>query len=504
MPAPKAMSSSVKTPGFYLKVNLLAAASAVGGGLVTAALVSSKLSTGDITNDTEVRTCYGPDDVARALGQNGPGHLFSVQFFQQVKTIPLDVVSPVPPSGSAATIVHTASGTPSDTNTWELDVAGRTTQVDWYPGEDVDDDFIPRVIGAINAMRPLPAVAAVGDPGEIVIDAAGPGTWGNDILVAVRKIRGTGGTVTAGGTKLAGGSTEFNATNALGALAAKQYTGLGLVTGNTDAADATSSSNAHRLKTHIMGHNEGLDALLQYGFVGMSSTISAVKAAAIARNNEWMSYTFWQGARSLPGEICGADMGNALNAFGVRPNTNRIGNLLLGLVGSYDNKGDKLSGTEREDLLNHGVTPLDFVPNGSDCVIVNPITTRSQDTAGQPDFRAYYQTDTFGVMAISDDLRIATPQQFPNCSITPDLPPGADSLPAGVVERRDVEAFVYSRLRAWVPLGVANGVHLEAAIAAGEVIVEIDASDESQVNIFVPMKILKPLAKFSGVVHKVG
>jgi phage tail sheath gpL-like len=504
MPAPKAMSSSVKTPGFYLKVNLLAAASAVGGGLVTAALISSKLASGTITNDTEVRTCYGPDDVAVALGQNGPGHLFSIQFFQHVKTIPLDVVSPVPPSGSTATIVHTASGTPTDTNTWELDVAGRTTQVDWYPGEDVDDDFIPRVVGAINAMRPLPVVAGTGDPGEVVIDAAGPGTWGNDILTAVRKIRGSGGTLTAGGAALAGGSTEFNATNALGTLSSKQYTGLGLVTGNTDAVLATSSSNAHRLKTHIITHNEGLDALLQYGFVGVSSTITAVKAAAIARNNEWMSYSFWQNARSLPGEIIGADMGDALKAFGIRPNTNRIGNLFPSLFGSFDNKGDKLSGTEREDLLNHGVTPLDFVPNGTDCILVNPITTRSQDSAAQPDFRAYYQTDTFGVMAIADDIRIATPQQFPNCSITPDLPPGQDSLPAGVVERRDVEAFVFSRLRAWVPLGVINGVALEAAITSGEVIVEIDASDESQVNIFIPMKILKPLAKFSGVVHKVG
>lgn len=504
MPAPKAMSSSVKTPGFYLKVNLLAAASAVGGGLVTAALVSSKLASGDITANTEVRTTYGPDDVAQALGPNSPGHLFAVQFFQKVKTIPLDVVSPTPPSGATATITHTVAGAPTDTNSWEIDVAGRTAQVDWYPGEDPDDDFIPRAIGAVNAIRPLPAIAGTGDPGEFVIDATGPGTWGNDIVVAVRKLRGSGGTFTAGGSKLAGGTTEFDATNALAALAAKQYTGIALVTGNTDAVLASNSSNAHRLKTHITTYNEGLDALLQYGFVGCSSSISAVKAAAIARNSEWMSYTFWQNARSLPGELIGADMGDALNAFGLRPNTNRIGNLFPLLFGSYDTKGDKLSGIEREDLLNHGVTPLDFVPNGSECALVNPITTRSQDGAGQPDFRAYYQTDTFGVMAIADDLRISTPQQFPNCSITPDLPPGADSLPAGVVERRDVEAFVYSRLRAWVPLGVANGPALEAAITSGDVIVEIDASDESQVNIFVPLKILKPLAKFSGVVHKVG
>jgi len=502
MPAPKAMSSSVKTPGFYLRVNLLAAASAPGAGLVTAALVAHSVG-GNITANAEVRTCYGPDDVATAIGANSPGRLFADQFFRKVKTIPLDVVAPTAPSGSTATITHVITGTPEDTNTWELEVAGRTTVVDWYAGETIAT-FLARCVAAISAIRPLPAVAGEGDPGELVIDAAGPGTWGNDITTAARKLRGTGGTITAGGATLAGGTTEYTATTALGLLAAKQYTGIGLVTSNTDALLTSTSSNAHRLKAHILGNNEGLDALLQFGFVGCTGALSGVKAAAVARNFEYMAYPYWQNARSLPGEVCGAEMGDALYGFGLRANYNRIGNLHPDLIGSYDTKGDKLSGAEREDLLNNGVTPLDFVRNGSEAVLVSPITTRCRDTSGNPDFRAYYQTDTFGVMAIADDLRIATPQQFPNCSITEDLPPGADSLPAGVVERRDVEAFVFGRLRTWVPIGVADSNQLEAAIAGGEVIVEIDDADASQVNIFVPLKILKPLAKFSGVVHKVG
>jgi len=191
MPAPKAMSSSVKTPGFYLRVNLLAAASAPGAGLVTAALVAHSVG-GNITANAEVRTCYGPDDVATAIGANSPGRLFADQFFRKVKTIPLDVVAPTAPSGSTATITHVITGTPEDTNTWELEVAGRTTVVDWYAGETIAT-FLARCVAAISAIRPLPAVAGEGDPGELVIDAAGPGTWGNDITTAARKLRGTGG-----------------------------------------------------------------------------------------------------------------------------------------------------------------------------------------------------------------------------------------------------------------------------------------------------------------------
>jgi hypothetical protein len=58
--------------------------------------------------------------------------------------------------------------------------------------------------------------------------------------------------------------------------------------------------------------------------------------------------------------------------------------------------------------------------------------------------------------------------------------------------------------RYWVTQGVVKGDALEAAIANGEFIVQVDGTDASQVDIVVPVKIVPPLAKFSIVVNHVG
>lgn len=503
MPAPKAMSSSVKTPGFYLRVNLLAAAANPGLSPARALFIAHKLTTGDITADGEVRTVYGPDDVAVALGEGSPGHLAAIVAFRKYGLLQLDIVAPTAPTGVAATLSLTIVSTPTMTHSFEIDVAGRIVSVDWFAGE-VLATFRARVIAAINSVKPRAWIAAA-NVGAALFDitAVGPGTWGNDIKVRVLRTRGTEVTITGAGN-LASGTGEFNITTALGLVNATQYFAIGVITSNADFALTSASSNLARLKTHIETFNNGLDALLQYGFGGYTGSISTVKAAAIARNSEWMEHCYWQNARSLPCEVLGSELADAVQWFGIRANYNRIGHRHPDLVGSFDKTGDKLTPPEREDLLNNGVTPLDFVSGGEEGYVVSPITTHSIDTGGNPDFRCYYQTDAFGVMAIADDLRTFLPQQYANTSISPNLPEGADSLPEGVVEIRDVESTVYARLRQWVPLGVANGAHLEEQIAAGNVIVEIDASDESQVNIFYPAKIVKPLAKFSGVVHKVG
>ena len=73
-----------------------------------------------------------------------------------------------------------------------------------------------------------------------------------------------------------------------------------------------------------------------------------------------------------------------------------------------------------------------------------------------------------------------------------------------VVERRDVFSFVVERMRTMGRIGWVQIPYLESVIANGELIVEIDATDASQVNIFIPARAVKPLAKFSGVVHKTG
>jgi phage tail sheath gpL-like len=511
MSAPKAMASSIRSPGFYLLINLLAGASNPGTSPLLALLIAQVVGSGDITVDTEVRRCADADAVAVALGEGSPGHLAAIQMFAAYGSLLLDVVAPTAATGAAATITLTISGTPTDENQFQVDLAGRKSDIiSWAVGESIAT-FRSRAIGIINAMRTdlgralLPVTASAGTGGgDLDLDADAHGTWGNDFTVGITRIRGSGGVFTAPAANLSGGTGEFNITTALGSVAVTEYAAIGLATSNADATDATSSSNAERLQLHLEEKKSGLDALLQYGFIGHTGSIANVKAGAIGRNGVDMTYAYAQNAQSLPAELMGWELGDAMRWYQLRPSYNRIANPAPYILGAKSRTADKLLGTEREDLLMNGVTPYDFAPVGTGIVLVAPITTHSLDSGGNNDTRAYYQLETWTFNAVGRDLRTAVPQEFPNASITADLPANADALPEGVVERRDVYAFVVERLRSLARLGWLQTVYLEQVIASGELIVEIDEQDESQVNIFIPSRAVKPLAKFSGVIHKTG
>ena len=372
----------------------------------------------------------------------------------------------------------------------------------WPNGEAVAD-FRTRAIAYINALGDdLPGTASAGAPGVLALTASGPGPWGNDITCGVQFISGgAGATVAAASATLTGGTTEPVFTTALGTIATTQYRLIVGCFSNADAVSTATSSNAERLRDHIQLYDEGLGALLQIGICGLTGSLANAKTSAIDRNAEQMTAIEGLNFQSLPCELAGADAGDQLKWHEIRANYNRINNRLFGLVGSKDPVGDKLSQVELEDLLNNGVSPLNYATGSGDIFVVRPITTHSLD-GSNPDYRALDLPDVHGLYSIAEDLRTALPQEFANASISPDLAAGADPLPAGVVEIRDVKAWTVARLRTWVRLGVVDGVKLAAAIADGSLIVEISSGDPSQVNLFLPLDILAPLAKFSLVVAK--
>ena len=102
-------------------------------------------------------------------------------------------------------------------------------------------------------------------------------------------------------------------------------------------------------------------------------------------------------------------------------------------------------------------------------------------------------------------VAFATPIEFANASISEDLPPNSDPLPPGVVEIKEVRAFVLSRIRTvHVKNGVVDGARLQAAIDNDEFTFEIDSVDPTQVNNVIPLSIIKPLAKIGQVIRQVA
>ncbi len=501
----KAVASSVKTPGTYLVVNLLGGTSNPGSAALRGLIMSPQNVTGgDLTDDTEVRQIFGSDDAAIAFGFGNPGHLAAVLLFRKFGVAAIDVISPAPGAGNVATETITLTGSVSENSTLRFRVHGRTIDVPWNSGEALTV-AATRSVGTINGQAADLFITAVDTgAGVITFNAKGVGPRGNDVRIGCIFITGgTGGGITAGATKnLAGGTVEPDFTVALSTVATTEYRCILAALSNADATDATSGSNAELLSDHIDQFETGNNALLQVGLVGHTGIIADVQGGAIGRNQEAMEYVYFQDSEDLPAEVAGDEMGDTLSAISVRSNANRIGNK-MSLYGPEDPVVSKLTEAEVESLLNNGVTPVDLESNTNEPFLVRPITTHSQD-AGNPDFRALDMSDTYGMYEVATDLRIVLPQEFKNASITPNLPEGDNSLPAGVVEVRDIEGFVTNRLRFWVDAGVVQGPALDAAISNGDLNVDQDAGDPTQVNIFLPLVIVDPLAKLGVVAAKVA
>jgi phage tail sheath gpL-like len=502
MAIPKAVASSVKTPGLYLVVNLLGTPAAPGTSPLRALIMAPKSAAGNITPDTEVRRCNGPTDASAAVGPGTQGHLTAIRLFQRFGLASVDIIAPAASEGAVATATQTFTGPATQSSTIRFRVSGRIIDVPWLAGESVAV-FQARAVLAIGAQGNNLPVTVGGASPDLVYTAKVPGPWGNDIRISATIFGGGGGiAVTANPATLTGGETEPSFAVAFSQVSTREYARIIPCLSNADATDATSGSNGERLGGHIDSLESGGEALLQVGLVGHTGTLANVKAGAIDRNNEAIEYAYGQNWNDLPCEIAGAEAGDAMRCIGIRPNFNRIGNV-HSLYGPTDLVADKLTAAEKEDLLNNGVTPLDVDQLTGVTYLVRPITTHS--TAGPaPDFRAFDLSDTDGMYAVFRDLRAVLPQEFPNCSVSPDLPPGSDPLPAGVVELKDIRQYVLSRLRFWTRQGVVNKAALDLAIENDEVIFEIDEADGSQVNIFLPLSILKPLAKMGVVGSKVA
>lgn len=500
----KAVAPSVKTPGLYLSIDLLGGASNPSNGPLRILIMSPKNSgDGDLTPDTEIRQIFGADDAADAFGAGNPGHLAAKKVFEHNGLALVDVIAPTASAGAAAAETQTFTGTATQNSTIRFRVHGRVIDVPWNNGE-ANTVFVARAVLAINALSDdLFVTVADGTLGDIDYTAKALGPWGNDVLINASIVEGGAGiTISANPAALVGGTTEPSFATALSNIDTVEYRRIILCLSNADATLASSSSNADRLKVHINSLNTGNQAKLQIGAVGHTGSTTDVKTGAINRNEVAFQYIFGRSYEDLPAELAGAEVGDVTRFIALRANYNRIGNK-LNLRGPRDPRSSKLTATEVEDLLNNGVTALDQELVTNEVFVTRPITTHSLDGT-DPDYRCLDMSDVDGVYTVAADLRASVPREFANVSISEDLAPNEDPLPAGIVELKDVRAFYLARLEFWADEGVVNRAALRERIASGDFVFEIDSVDDTQVNNILPFKIVKPLAKQSVVIRKVA
>jgi phage tail sheath gpL-like len=498
-----AVSPLALVPGLYLVANLVSGASNPGTQPLKAALMAPKSSAGTLTVDTELRLIGSAEDAKTAWGTKTPGYAAAVQFFDENPTGIMYGIAPTASAGASAAVSVTFASTPSSSRTVRVTVAGRSVEFPWAASE-VADTVKARGIQYVNGRDDMQCTASSGGVGILTLTFPVAGPWGNDVIYVVELIDGAGGTVGGGQLatgNLAGGTTEPDFTTAFATISGTQFDYIGIAVSNADAQSASATSNPGRLKTHVNGLNTGLNAKLEQGIVGVTGTLASAKTGSIARNEPTMEYIFCMAGQSLPAEWMGAEMGARMREVALYPAKNRIGTVFSGCVGARDLTADTPTPSEGEDALGSGLSLISYNAQG-ESVLMRPVTTHSQDSSGNPDRRCLDTSGPDGTYAVANDIKTALPAEFYQTNVAKDQEPGEEPLPEGVVEERDIKAFVITRLRFWQRRGVVRRDKLDEAIAAGTLIVRVNPSDETQVDIVIPLGIIKPLAKFGVVINK--
>jgi phage tail sheath gpL-like len=508
MATPVAVSPTTLTPGVYLNVDLTAGPSAPGSLAMRALLMAPKSSAGSITANTQLeRGVTDASEVRSLLGPGTPGHLAAVALFRAHPTASLDVIAPTASAGSVATGTITFDDTTPVTaaqtvSTW---IKGEFIEVSWLVGED-EVDIATKLVAAINAISDrVPVVASNGGGtlAVVTLTAKIAGPWGNDVLYRVEMADGTGGAVTAGGSALAGGTTEPDFTTALTNVSSYEYDFILPCVSNADAQSASSSSNPARVEQHIDDLDSGLSAKLQQQVVGLTGALASAQTGAIARNHGPTQYRFTMAGQSIGPEWAGWEVGRRLKEEQIDPAVNRIDDPIEGLFGAADMVADKPTAAEIEAALIDGLSITSYDAQ-LDPYLVAPITTYSQDSDGNRSDKLRYVSGVSGAYAYLKDLRRALKEEFRGAKIHPDLTAEDEELPANVVEVRDIKAFVIAHADTWVSRGVLRRDTLNEVIADGTLSVRINETDDSQVDIVIPFKVIKPLAKLGIVGQRIG
>lgn len=501
MSTPLAVSPSVLSPGLYLKVNLLAGASSPGTGVLRVLFLCPKASTGDLTVQTEIRTGAGEASASTAFGPGTPGHLGAKALYDKYQAAQIDFGAPTAGAGSATgTFAH--SGSPTANTSIEYQIAGETFEVAWNAGE-ANTVMAARLVTTITSKNTiLPVTAVDAGSGNVTITGKVTGRISNDIKIKAKVVTasGTAAITPTSYTALAGGSTDPDFTTILAAAAGREYAFIVLGLSNTDAEVTGSTSNCERLITHINTYDEGLNAKLQTAMFCTTATLANAKLAAIARNEGFCEHVYVENGRCLPVQYAGRETGLWLSALSLESNTNRIGDP-MDMVGSGDTVADNPTTAEIEDALGNGVSICAYDAQG-DLYMVRPVTTYSQDSSGGADRRLLDMNITHAIYIMARDIRSALPQQFPKAKITKDTEAGDDLPPKGVIEERDVKTWLITRLRFWGREGVIVEAFLEEVIVSGELIVEVNDSDPTQLDILIPAKVVPVLAKLGVVVER--
>ncbi len=442
MPIETGVPSNIRSPGSYHTFVFTAAVAGLLALPQRVALVGMKSAAGTATAEQPVEVFDGTDADAK-FGAGSELALMCRKAFEQGMmnggAMPKIWGCPIaePGAGTAHAKTLTFTGPATQDGNVEFTVAGRPIIVGVANGASANTIAAAVEKALDSKANTLPVTAGVA-AAVVTCTHVTKGENGQDVDYTTKKLPTGVGLAYADG---AAGAGVVDITNALDALLDKDYDAVAIA--NRKAADIT---DAKANTTIAWGFAQ---KRYRHIVMGDPTTLSAAQTLAAASNDYTVIIASCEDSPSLPGEIATAV---AVYAWAKdRPNANcDYGKLALyppPLASSV------FTATERESLLEAGVTPLIPTAEGDALQIVRLVTTKVT-TNSAPDYATFdlAVTRTAAYRARQIDARYA--QEFPQelMVVDPDDPSnvllrvadmifGVDTTMEAARMLRDVEAL---------------------------------------------------------------
>lgn len=499
-----AVDPTSRRPGVGLAINLRSGTSTQLTGTQRILLLSTKnASGGSATVDTVIyEAVANADAVATLAGPGGLAHLAATRLFEEYPTATLDCIFMADASGNSAagTITFDATTPVSSAQTVTTKIAGYEFTIVWNAAETaiVAATRLVAKIGTLSKFLPVTAANGGGTLAAVTLTFKQKGKAGLDCKYSVALSEGIGGAATAAAAALTGGTTEPDPANAILKMAGREWRFILPCISNADMALASATGTMGKLKTYIAANDSGIGALLQTAHTVCTDSTTNAKAMTNQHCFEYFSHHLARGALSLPCEWAGAAVGAYARDSKVDPAHPFVQQELVAtLVGSPDTATDDLTVAEQEDLLNSGVSYFGRTAQGVPR-FERPISTYFEDADGNADDRVLDISKTFALVAVGSDLRTFCQRTFRGKKLMKNLPTGNTPIPPGIVEEKDAKGLIVGRLRsAWVTAGVIRGDKLDEVLADESLVVQVDPLDETQLDVFLPLRVVPPLVKTS-------
>ena len=470
------------TPGQYVEFDNSKAV----GGLVTMPnrilVFAPCLSTGtakanvpvQVTNSGEAQKLLGVGSIGAAMLAG----IFAVTTSIETWVVPISD----PSAGAAATGSITVSGTPTESGTIYLYVAGNLVQVG-VSVEDTADSIAEAIESAINA-EDLPVTASATDA-KVTLTHRHKGTVGNDCDIRLNYYASekTPGGISLEIAPVSNGTGSVNIAEAIAAVGdQKQYRTM-VLPFNDDSLLPTMEDFLDKLWGPLVQK----EAVCWYGFRG---TVGEINTKLSTRNHQCMVCVTAQKTEPSPLYLKTAEMAaTAAYYFNISP-TRPLQTLQLpGLLPEPDE--DRLSREERNMILSYGGATT-IVDDGGNVTIERTVTNYKTNASGlaDPSYRDVETIYTLGYLRYT--LRARISQKFPRHSLVGDeteIPAGRD----GITQPKVIKAEIISLAQDWVDEALIENLE---QFKEG-ILVERDSKEVCRVNTRLPPDLVNQLRIFA-------